>query len=125
MADNMDVEVAQTDFVQRMSIIPIEGDEASSDTCCTFAIKEEDHTMGGILRYIMSRFPEVTFCGYSVPHPAEDEIHFRIETVEGTTPAEVLRKALDTIVNMSDHMMATFEQAIKDGKYEFVAEPDL
>ena len=44
------------------------------------SIKDEDHTIGNSLRWIIMRNPKVTFCGYSIPHPSEFKIHFRIQT---------------------------------------------
>jgi DNA-directed RNA polymerase I and III subunit RPAC2 len=49
----------------------------------TFSIKDEDHTIGNALRWIIMKNPNVTFCGYSIPHPSEFKIHFRIQT-DGT-----------------------------------------
>lgn len=95
-------------------------DDPDDITCMTFVLKEEDHTLGNALRYMImkkwgsytvlqlvqtwmcctwmchvfsycpsrimfssKRFicsPEVTFCGYSVPHPSEHKINLRIQT---------------------------------------------
>lgn len=46
----------------------------------TFSIKDEDHTIGNALRWVIMKNPNVTFCGYSIPHPSEFKIHFRIQT---------------------------------------------
>ena len=43
----------------------------------------EGHTLGNVLRSVIMQNPQVAFCGYSLPHPAEDQMHLRIQTVEG------------------------------------------
>ena len=51
--------------------------------CRTFVFKNEGHTLGNVLRSVIMQNPQVAFCGYSLPHPAEDQMHLRIQTVEG------------------------------------------
>ncbi len=51
-----------------------------NETSATFTINEEDHTLGNSLRYVLSRNPETTFVGYSVPHPSEKLINLRLQT---------------------------------------------
>ncbi|ETS60967.1 hypothetical protein PaG_04897 [Moesziomyces aphidis] len=45
----------------------------------TFCLKEEDHTLGNSLRYMIMKDPRVEFCGYSNPHPSENKIHLRVQ----------------------------------------------
>ena len=33
----------------------------------------ESHTLGNALKNVILQNPSVTFCGYSIPHPAEDQ----------------------------------------------------
>jgi len=60
--------------------------------------------------------PEVALCGYSLPHPSEPEMHLRIQLVPGAsavvTPAEMLKKGLNDIVSMCDHVEDTFNQEL-------------
>lgn len=63
---------------------------------------------------IMSYFysEDVQFCGYTVPHPAEDKMHFRIQTQE--TPAlEVLKRGLADLEKVCDHTINLFESEVK------------
>lgn len=55
-----------------------EGEHVNSK-CATFIIKNEDHTLGNLLRYVITRYPDVEFCGYSMPHPSEAKMHLRIQ----------------------------------------------
>lgn len=70
--------------------------------------------------------PEVTFCGYSVPHPSERKINFRIQTNgescwtaayhnyqcsdwPGVPAVDALRKGLDDLHELCDHVLHTFQ----------------
>merc|ERR1711865_1299511 len=48
--------------------------------CATFAFQHEDHTIGNSLRYMIMKNPDISFCGYSIPHPAEPVMNLRIQT---------------------------------------------
>ncbi|CAL1294158.1 unnamed protein product [Larinioides sclopetarius] len=84
-------------------------------TCRTFIFRNEDHTFGNALRYIISKNPEVEYCGYSVPHPSIHDINFRIQT-KGAAATDVLKKGLEDLQTLCDHMKTTFESALKDYK---------
>lgn len=81
------------------------------DTCLTFVLRGEDHTLGNALRYILMKNPDVEFCGYSIPHPSEDVMNIRVQT--GGKPAtEVFRKALQDLRRMSLHIRSTFQEEV-------------
>eukprot|EP00590_Aulacoseira_subarctica_P012492 CAMPEP_0172423848 /NCGR_PEP_ID=MMETSP1064-20121228/17777_1 /TAXON_ID=202472 /ORGANISM="Aulacoseira subarctica , Strain CCAP 1002/5" /LENGTH=164 /DNA_ID=CAMNT_0013165399 /DNA_START=79 /DNA_END=573 /DNA_ORIENTATION=+ len=48
----------------------------------TFAIGNEDHTLGNALRHVLMQNNEVEFAGYSVPHPSEPILQLRVQTVQ-------------------------------------------
>lgn len=72
--------------------------------------------------------PNVEFCGYSIPHPAEDKMHLRIQTY-GTLKAhisvrmivahgspgdnvhDVLEKGLNDLIDLCDIVVDKFEAA--------------
>ncbi|KAF6020239.1 RPC19 [Bugula neritina] len=55
----------------------------------------------------------VEFCGYSVPHPSEDKINFRIQT-NGTCSAEdALRQGLSNLNDMTGVILNVFEEALE------------
>ncbi|XP_014665829.1 PREDICTED: DNA-directed RNA polymerases I and III subunit RPAC2-like [Priapulus caudatus] len=86
-------------------------DDAKDETCRTFVMHGEDHTLGNSLRYMVMKNPVVEFCGYNVPHPSEDKINFRIQTK--TQPAvDVLRQGLRDLSGACEHILATFEEAV-------------
>mmetsp|Transcript_2219 Transcript_2219/g.6468 ORF Transcript_2219/g.6468 Transcript_2219/m.6468 type:complete len:171 (-) Transcript_2219:1639-2151(-) len=50
----------------------------------TFAIGDEDHTLGNCLRHVLIQNQKVAFAGYSVPHPSEPIVHLRVQTAKGS-----------------------------------------
>ena len=60
----------------------------------------------------------MTFCGYSVPHPSEKKISLRIQT-NGASALDVLRKGLEDLQLMCDHMTEIFQKRVDDFKSAF------
>ncbi|XP_005994788.1 DNA-directed RNA polymerases I and III subunit RPAC2 isoform X1 [Latimeria chalumnae] len=81
----------------------------SDETCVTFVLHEEDHTLGNSLRYIIMKNPEVDFCGYSITHPSETKINFRIQTRGGIPAVEPFRRGLSQLTEVCQHVLNTFE----------------
>lgn len=98
----------------KISILP----GASADgSAVSFEIKQEDHTLGNALRYMIMKNPDVEFCGYSIPHPSEAHLHLRIQTYGETTAIEALRKGLTDLTAVCDHVEDVFRQKVADGNY--------
>lgn len=94
----------------------------------TFIFHGEGHTLGNALRtLIMKKYmilnyffvwhlsiflrhhsPDVSFCGYTIPHPSENKLHLRIETIE-MSAVDALREGLEQLQSLSDHVLETFE----------------
>jgi DNA-directed RNA polymerase I and III subunit RPAC2 len=55
--------------------------------------------------------PEVSFVGYSVPHPSEPKMNVRVQTT-GVPATDVLRDALITLYKVADHIDVTFADAV-------------
>ncbi|KAJ1506462.1 RNA polymerase subunit AC19 [Coelomomyces lativittatus] len=111
----------------RISLIPIEGIDIEDTSCQTFSIENEDHTLAISLRYIIMKNPQVQYCSYSIPHPTEDRIHFRIQTFPetGISALEALRKGLEDLKELSNHALKLFQDQIKAFQYEYVDRDDL
>lgn len=56
--------------------------------------------------------PEVQFCGYTVPHPAESKMHFRIQLRTGRA-SDTLKRGLDDLVKMCDHTLEVFNTEVE------------
>ena len=67
-----------------------------------------------LLIHLNTFSPDVVFCGYTVPHPAEQKMHFRIQATEETKAIEVLRRGLKDLFQICDHTLATFEEAMEN-----------
>ncbi|KAL9971845.1 hypothetical protein ACROYT_G018057 [Oculina patagonica] len=106
-------EEGETAKVRRLEVMPTGSED--DETCATFVLHEEDHTLGNSLRYIIMKNPDVVFCGYSIPHPSENKINLRIQT-NGTPAVDVLRRGLSELTAMCEHMLATFETAVEEHK---------
>ena len=109
MSSQQKIEIADQDFLK---IIP---DKEESDYNCTYSFKNEDHTLGNILRYILMKDSNTTFCGYSIPHPSEDIMNIRLQTKSENTN-DVMSKAMDKTIEISDILSKKFKDALK--KYE-------
>ena len=98
--------------------------EAGGDrSSATFTFYHEDHTIGNTLRYMLNKKPEVTFVGYSVPHPAEPKMNLRLQT-SGAPATDVLLDALSTVHEVGDHVLSTFDAAVADfRRRQAAAEP--
>ncbi|RXG68223.1 putative DNA-directed RNA polymerases I and III subunit RPAC2 [Armadillidium vulgare] len=65
----------------------------------------------------MKRFlffsPEVQFCGYTIPHPMEQKIHFRIQCT-GKPAAEILRQGLKDLKKLNEEILVMLKSEIKN-----------
>ncbi|CAH0668851.1 unnamed protein product [Spodoptera exigua] len=96
-----------------MKVTELQGDEDSGPTCRTYVFQNESHTLGNALKCIINRYEDVDFCGYTVPHPAENKMHFRIQAKE--TPAlEILKRGLTDLEKVCEHTIDLFEKEVKE-----------
>jgi len=94
---------------QRIRILP-----GSTETAASFEFKNEDHTLGNALRFIIMKNPDVEFCGYSIPHPSEAVMNIRIQTYENTTAIQALEKGFDDLIDLCDIVDDKFKRARQD-----------
>lgn len=80
----------------------------SDPTCLTFVLRDEDHTLGNALRYMLTKNPQVKFCGYSIPHPSENIMNIRVETF-GAPATDVFRQGLLDLREVAAHLRSTFQ----------------
>ena len=75
-------------------------------TARTFAIGNEDHTLGNALRHVLVNNPKVEFAGYSVPHPSEPIVQIRVQTTDPSTPAvQALQEACITLDRQCEYVL--------------------
>ncbi|XP_045204968.1 DNA-directed RNA polymerases I and III subunit RPAC2-like [Mercenaria mercenaria] len=99
---------------RKLFVMPTEGGE-EDETCQTFVLNNEDHTLGNSLRYVIMKNPDTQFCGYSIPHPSEEKINFRVQTY-GKPATDVLRKGLKDLNTVCEHVLRTFETSVNEHK---------
>eukprot|EP00727_Mastigamoeba_balamuthi_P012528 m51a1_g7899 putative dna-directed rna polymerases iv and v subunit 11-like (121) ;mRNA; f:123213-123806 len=76
----------------------------------TFMIRQEDHTLGNLLKMQLLRDPNVLFAGYRKPHPLEHYILLKVQTINGSyTPMD----ALATAIGCLKDELNRFESAFK------------
>ncbi|XP_061757766.1 DNA-directed RNA polymerases I and III subunit RPAC2 isoform X2 [Nerophis ophidion] len=83
--------------------------DGADEGSVTFVMHDEDHTLGNSLRYMIMKNECVEFCGYTITHPSESKINFRIQTKDGTPAIETLRRGLTELCDVCQHVLNTFE----------------
>ncbi|NWR80723.1 RPAC2 protein, partial [Centropus unirufus] len=84
--------------------------DGTDGSCVTFVLRDEDHTLGNALRYMVMKNPDVEFCGYCITHPSESKINFRIQTRgTGMRASFPFRKGLNDLMGVCQHVLDTFE----------------
>ena len=66
--------------------------------------------------YFVLSSPEVKFCAYTIPHPAEKKMVLQIQTIGGVEAINILRRGLQDLGELCDYTVDTFEKAISDHK---------
>merc|ERR1712225_38842 len=105
--------VSVFDEEQRIRILP-----GATLDACTFAIHNEDHTLGNALRYIIMKDPDVEFCGYSAPHPSEPVIHLRVQMHDNKSAKEAVTKGLDRLEVIFSSIGDAYKEDLAKGEYE-------
>lgn len=99
-------------------LVVLAGDRDSGDTCRTFIFHKENHTLGNSLRHVLLMNPRVMFAGYSIPHPAEDQMHIRIQTEADYPAQEALKQALKDLKSMAILSKQKFKGAVVEYNHE-------
>lgn len=90
--------------------------DGADDGCVTFVLHDEDHTLGNALRYMIMKNPEVDFCGYTITHPSESKINFRIQNRGEISATESLRQGLNDLRDACQHVLNTFQARVNEFK---------
>ena len=102
----------------------------------TYAIGDEDHTLGNALRHVLMQNQKVEFAGYSVPHPSEPVVHIRVQTAptikraknrnsnkteedekieNSRLPAtDVLKEACETLIEQCERVLDQVEELMPE-----------
>jgi len=84
----------------------------------TFAIGDEDHTLGNSLRHVLMQSQKVEFAGYSVPHPSEPVVHIRVQTNKKSniTAVDALKEGCSTLYDQCAYVLEQLEEAMPETK---------
>jgi len=88
--------------------------DPENESCGTYIIIDEDHTLANSLRWVLMQQPEVEFCGYSIPHPSENKINFRVQAKKNIPSTTALQQGLDSLTEVCNHVLTTFDQSMTD-----------
>ncbi len=93
--------------------LEIINDGTNDEYSKTFAINDEDHTLANALRYLIMKNVNVIFCGYTIPHPSESKVNFKIQTNKKVTALDVLEKGLNDLCQLCAHVTDTFKKEVE------------
>eukprot|EP00891_Asterochloris_glomerata_P000520 jgi/Astpho2/520/e_gw1.00011.257.1_t len=97
----------------------------SADTnSATFSVADEDHTLGNALRFFLNKNPNVAFCGYSIPHPTENMIYVRVQTIGDVTAEEAFKEAVNNLKAVCGVLKERMETALEKFRAEHPRSPD-
>ena len=84
----------------------------------TFAIGDEDHTLGNSLRHVLMNNAKVEFAGYSVPHPSEPVVHIRVQTNKkaNITAVDALKEGCATLYDQCAIVLEKLEEVLPETK---------
>ena len=99
------------DTTPKISVLP-----SDKPGCATFVLRNEDHTMGNSLRWMLNKNKNVDFVGYTTPHPSENRLHLRVQTtdLEKHQAHTAVEESLDSLEMIFDHMIAVYEDTVRD-----------
>ena len=98
---------------EAMVKLELANDRSTDDYSRTFTINNEDHTLANALRYMIMKNPNVIFCGYTIPHPSEIRVNFKIQTNKSITALDALEKGLNDLNQACAHVLDTFKSAVQ------------
>jgi DNA-directed RNA polymerase I and III subunit RPAC2 len=103
-SESMEEEVAEQGLREEGLLIL---QEQNDKRCATYVFNKEDHTLGNLLRTILSGHADVEFVGYSIPHPSEPKMNLRLQTLSKDTN-DVLNEGLRTVQNLAKTLRESF-----------------
>ncbi|CCF73738.1 DNA-directed RNA polymerase III subunit C19 [Babesia microti strain RI] len=80
----------------------------------TFCIENEDHTLGNVVRTILSKKKDVSFAGYTMPHPMQYQVNIRVQTT-GKPAIQAMVESLDEMQQVCDQILGEFNRALNTG----------
>ncbi|TNV75507.1 hypothetical protein FGO68_gene11799 [Halteria grandinella] len=83
------------------------------------AIKDEDHTLGNVVRMQLLKDPQVRFAGYRRLHPLENIIEIKVQTeVNQKSPPQAVIDACQNTINHVTAIEMSFRKAYEQFEME-------
>ncbi|KAL7674992.1 hypothetical protein ACOME3_001262 [Neoechinorhynchus agilis] len=83
--------------------------EKNVENAYTITILDEDYTMGTLLREEMIKDKKIYFCSCCMPHPLQEKIVIRIQTIG---PEYTAKNALECALNLLIKQFSTIEDSM-------------
>ncbi|TDL16723.1 RBP11-like subunits of RNA polymerase [Rickenella mellea] len=87
-------------------------------SAATYQLRDETHTIGNALRWMLMNNPKVEFCGYSAPHPSENLIQVRIQMYDKLSSLTALTTSLDDLDELCEVVDQNYVESLKNGGFE-------
>ena len=95
---------------QQRPEVTIHYDEGNSSSG-SLLFTNETHTMGNAIRQTILQDPTVSFCGYTVPHPAENKMALRIQAEDEQQIVDLVKEGINNVKQWSLNTKSAFEEA--------------
>lgn len=124
MASKSDIPIdpEQTEIEEAPLEKKLEIESSGSEYSSTFILREEDHTIGNALRHVLAEDQRIELVGYSIPHPLENKLHIRIQTLEKNPDGSAtnfhavdgLKAGCQELKDRGAILIDTFERALSE-----------
>ena len=57
---------------------------------------------------------DVKFAGYKVPHPLDDVVEIKMQTIDSVKPEKALDECIDSIIEDIDYIQKSLEDELKN-----------
>ena len=80
----------------------------------SITVEEEDHTFANPLRHIIANIEDTELCGYSIPHPSDTNVVFRIQTKESSDkkPVELMQEGCELMIQQMDQLLKIYNDEV-------------
>ena len=98
---------------KKLTVSRAAGDDTKN---ATYSLRNEDHTLGNLLRNQLVKNKQVEFCAYSMPHPSEPICNVRIQIAEHATTDtdKALKGSLKRISKICDVLTQKFQASLEE-----------
>eukprot|EP01027_Heterolobosea_sp_BB2_P007493 GEZU01011146.1.p1 GENE.GEZU01011146.1~~GEZU01011146.1.p1 ORF type:complete len:131 (+),score=25.43 GEZU01011146.1:48-440(+) len=112
----MESEIPQIEGDDEIEIPKLEIIPGPDSSVATFVFGHESHTLGNSLRHILMKNPQVTFCGYTVPHPLEPRMNLRVQTAGNISAIQAVENGLKDTIRICEHVQDVFDAQLEQFK---------